>query len=48
MCNVIEEYAEERALDASVDTMIKTCIMHDDSREKAIEMVYSEFPQIPV
>ena len=41
----IEEYAEELAIKKAVNTMIKTCIMFNASREKTIEMVCSEFPQ---
>ena len=42
MCETIERYANEVA----VDTMIKTCIKLNCSKEKIIKMVLEDFPQI--
>ena len=46
MCAIIENYANEIAVERAVDTMIKTCIMLDATKEKTLKMVLDEFPQI--
>ena len=46
MCETIERYANEIAVEREIDRMIKTCIQLNCSREKTIKMVLEDFPQI--
>ena len=46
MCAVMEEYANERALESAVDATIKTWIKFNASREKTLQTVLEEYPQM--
>ena len=46
MCAVMEEYANERALESAVEATIKTCIKFNASREKTLQTVLEEYPQM--
>ena len=46
MCETIERYANEVAVEREIDRMIKTCIKLNCSKEKTIKMVLEDFPQI--
>ena len=46
MCAVIEEYANERAIESAVEATIKTCIRFNVSREKTLQTVLEDFPQM--
>ena len=42
MCALIEEYANERAVDVAIDI----CIEHGDTKEETITFVSKKFPQV--
>lgn len=46
MCAVIEEYANERAIESAVEATIRTCIRFNVSREKTLQTVMEDFPQM--
>ena len=50
MCAVIDEYvneiAEKRAIESAVDATIKTCIRFNVSKEKTLQTVLEDFPQM--
>lgn len=46
MCAVIEEYANERAIESAVEATIDTCIDHGDTKEETLKFVSKKFPQV--
>ena len=46
MCAVIEEYANEIAIESAVEATIRTCIRFNVSREKTLHTVMEDFPQM--
>ena len=46
MCKVMENYANEYAMEKSIDAVIKACLAHKDSLDETINFVKAQFPNV--